>query len=255
MTVPAVQTLTEVVEGKIMQDTPQMKFSLSAWCSVSWRKIVGEFISTSMLVLFGCMTCIPIEGIPSAIYAPLGFGTIVMFNIQIFGHISGAHMNPAVTTAGVIFGNTDVLLGISYIIVQCLGGIVGYGVLMALVETDLTAGAICITAPHPDISSMQAVGIEVAITSALILLTCALWDPVNKNKQDSTPIKFGLTILGLSLVGAPLTGASLNPARTLAPAVWTNIWTDHWVYWVGPLIAGVVPTYLYKLIFLVKQKD
>ncbi|XP_075971690.1 aquaporin-like [Anticarsia gemmatalis] len=257
MTVPPIQTLSEVVESKITQDNNNMfaKSSLASWCSSVWRKILAEFISTMLLLLLGCMTCIPMEGYISAVYAALGFGMVVMFNIEIFGHISGAFMNPAVTLSSMIWGSTSIPLGIIYIIVQCAGAIAGFGILDAITPMDLTEGAVCVTKPYAGLSSVQTLCIEIAVTVILIFLNCSVWDPVNKEKKESVSIKFGLTILGLSLVAGPFTGAGMNPARSLGPAVWTNLWTDHWTYWVGPIVASVFATLLYKIIFLQKRDD
>lgn len=251
MTVPAVQTLSEVVESKVPRNNEPKSSSIWCWFSTQWRKILAEFISTMMLVLLGCLSSVPVTGEEkTTLFTSLGFGMVVMFNIQIFGHISGAFMNPAVTLASVIYGNTSIALGIVYTIVQCLGAIVGYGLLDALTSMELSVGSICVTKPYYGQSILQSLFIEVAITVILMLVNCAVWDPVNKEKQESVPIKFGLTILGLSLIGGPFTGASMNPARTLGPAVWTNDWTDHWIYWVGPFLGTVISVVPYKYIYL-----
>ncbi|CAB3237092.1 unnamed protein product [Arctia plantaginis] len=250
MTVPAIQTLSEVVESKVPSNNEPKTSSISNWFSTQWRKILAEFISTLMLVLLGCLSCVPAGEERTAVITALSFGMVVMFNIQIFGHLSGAYMNPAVTLASVIWGSTSVSLGIAYTIVQCVGAILGYGILDALTSMELSEGSICVTKPFYGQSVIQSLFIEVALTSILMLVNCAVWDPVNKDKQDSIPIKFGLTILGLSLIGGPFTGASMNPARTLGPAVWTNDWTEHWIYWVGPVLGTVITVIPYKYIFL-----
>lgn len=253
MTVPSIpQILTEL---KMTQDDQQpRKCSVYMWWVDSWRGIMAEFISTMMLVLFGCMACLPMEGINLTIYPPFGFGFVVLFNIQIFGHISGAYMNPAVTLATVIWGSKSLIIGILYIIAQCAGAVLGYGILVSLSPFDLEVDGVCVTMPYAGITDLQAVGVEAALTAALILINCGIWDPAHANKQDSTPIKFGLTIVGLSLVGGPLTGASMNPARTLGPAVWTGRWARHWVYWVGPTVGSFFSVLFYKKIFLKKYE-
>lgn len=163
-------------------------------------------------------------------------------------------MNPAVTLAGVIWGNTSVALGICYAIVQIMGAVVGYGVLIALAPIDMRVYGICVTSPHLGLNNVQAMFIEVILTGALSLLNCGVWDSVNQHKQDSVPIKFGLAIIGLSIIGSPMTGASMNPARTLAPALWSGVYIDHWIYWVGPFLGAGITTILYKLIFVKRDK-
>lgn len=220
--------------------------------SAEWRGVLSEFVSTLLLLFFGCMSCIPIDSnAPNpALYGPLGFGLTVMFNIQIFGHISGAYMNPMVTIIAVIWGRISTCVGIAYILAECAGAILGYGLLMTMAPVDMAGNGICMTEPHSGINSLQAVFIEVFLSAALALINYAIWDPVNAHNTDTPPLKFGLTIVGLSIVGGPLTGASMNPARSLAPAVWANRWDDHWVYWVGPLIGGILSAVFYKYVWL-----
>nr|XP_021188159.2 aquaporin [Helicoverpa armigera] len=252
MTVPPVPQL--VTELKITQDDQPAKCSVKSWWCTSWRGIISELLSTMLLVLFGCMTCLPIEGINTAIYPPFGFGFVVMLNIQIFGHISGAYMNPAITLAAVIWGSVPITVGAIYVVVECIGAVLGYGILMALSPMDLAASSVCVSIPYAGLNDLQSLFIEVFLTATLTFVNCGVWDPVNASKQDSAPIKFGLTIVGLSLVGGPLTGASMNPARTLAPAVWTSVWAHQWIYWIGPFVGSVFAVIIYKNIFLRKRQ-
>ncbi|OWR54234.1 aquaporin [Danaus plexippus plexippus] len=210
-----------------------------------------------MLLLFlGCMTTIPLDGfdIHPPMYSAIGFGTVVLFNIASFGHISGAHMNPSVTLSALLWGNLTLPLGIAYVIAQCLGAIVGYGLLVAVSPVNLIEECICMTTPHPNHAVYQAIIVEIILSLALGFINCSVWDPVNKEKVDGIPLRLGFTIVALSLAGGPLTGASMNPARSLAPALWTGNWSQHWIYWVGPLIGGALAPIIYKLMWLKKEK-
>lgn len=240
-----------IVENKIDEE----KSVVAEWCSSNWRPILAELVSTTLLLLVGCMTTIPIHDIPyqNPMYGPFGFGLVVMFNIQIFGHISGAFMNPAVTLAALLWGSISISKAIAFVIAEIAGALLGFSILVTLSPILVPENGVCVTQVHPQLNAFQALGIEIVLTTALNFLNCAVWDPVNRDKPDSIPIKFGLAIAGLSLAGGPLTGASMNPARTLAPAVWTGRWDNHWVYWVGPLIGGILPTLIYKYLFLRKK--
>lgn len=244
-------TLVDIIASKPVPDKPKSTL-VSAWCSEQWKPILAEFVSTAMLLFFGCMSTVPIDGLTeqNPIYSPLGFGLTVLINVQIFSHLSGAHMNPAVTLAAIIWGNTSISLGIFYVIVQVMGATVGYGILVGLAPMDVTVNGICLTVPHPGLNDTQTLAIETILTGTLCFLCCALWDPVNNQKQDSAAIKFGFAIMGLSVAGGPLTGASMNPARSLGPAIWTGIWTAHWTYWVGPFAGSALATTMYKFVFL-----
>ena len=216
---------------------------------------MAEVVATSTMLFFGCLTCLPIDGfaVNPPIYGPLGFGCVVPLNIKTFGHISGAHMNPAVTIAAIIWGKMSIVLGISYVIAQLFGAVIGYGMLVLLSPSNIST-AVCVTQPNPYCTEYQALGIEILLTAGLVFINCAVWDPVNALYNETNPITFGLIILGLSLSGGPLTGASMNPARSLAPAIWTNTWNAHWVYWVGPLLGSLSAIIIYKYIWLLRPK-
>ncbi|KAM3967175.1 aquaporin [Aphomia sociella] len=258
MTVPpnTQSIVVGVLESKPIKPKSAFK-SICTWCTVQWKVIFAEFLATMLLIIFGCMSCIPLDGFSPqpALYTPLAFGLTVMFNICIFGHISGAFMNPFVTIIAVIWGKISFSLGVAFIIVECVGSILGYGFLLTISPVDMLAEGLCITVPHRNITELQAFAIEVVLTSALSLINCGVWDPLNENKQDSSPLKFGLAVAGLSIAGGSLTGASMNPARTLGPAVWNGRWDAHWTYWAGPLLGGILPAVIYKYLWLGKQEQ
>lgn len=245
--VPNPQAVVDVIENKIGPE----KTTAINWCQKQWKAILAEMVATSMLVLFGCMACIPLDGFnpQPPMYGPFGFGLAVLFNIQIFVHISGAHMNPAVTVAALIWRKLSFPLAIAYVIAQCIGAILGYGILIGVSPMNIAGTGVCLTLPHPSNNIYNTLGVEIVLTAALSFLNCGFWHPANHEKTESLAIKFGLAIAGLSLAGGPLTGASMNPARSLGPAVWTGIWTDHWAYWVGPMIGTSVAAVFYKLTF------
>ncbi|XP_022825481.1 aquaporin-4-like [Spodoptera litura] len=228
------------------KDMDQERDRLS--CCAKWRGVISEFVATLILIMLGCMTCLPIKGIDTSIYAPFGFGCLVAMNVQIFGHISGAFMNPVVVLASVIRGNTSFALGIAYTLAECAGAIVGYGILDLVTEVDIIGTEMCVTKPLPEMDWYQTFVIEIAITGTLSFVCMSVWDPVNVHNTDSTSIKFGFTILGLILAAGPMTGASMNPARSLGPAVWTGQWAQHWVYWAGPLTGSGAAAFIYKYI-------
>ncbi|CAH2071325.1 unnamed protein product, partial [Iphiclides podalirius] len=159
-------------------------------------------------------------------------------------------MNPSVTLGAMLWGKMSIALGLAYVIAQCVGAIAGYGILMAVAPVDLVPDGICTTQPHAQHTMLQAVAVEVILTAALNFLNCAVWDPSNEKSLESVSLKFGFTIAGLSLAGGPLTGASMNPARSLGPALWTGTWDSLWVYWIGPLLGGSLSAIFYKYVWL-----
>ncbi|CAO1354236.1 unnamed protein product [Diamesa serratosioi] len=217
--------------------------------------VLAEFIGTGILVFFGCMGCVPMNGIPLEISSIINFGFTIMMIVQIFGHISFAILNPAVTIAAVVNKLITIKMAVAFIVAEIIGACLGYGLLIAVTPDDVMWSndhndpGICMTLPHSTISPAQAFLIEFCLTFTLICVVCGVWDPRNKKFGDSTPIKIGLTIIALSISGGPYTGASMNPARSLGPALWNWNWENHWIYWVAPISGGIVASFIYKAIF------
>nr|CAD7404080.1 unnamed protein product [Timema cristinae] len=80
-------------------------------------------------------------------------------------------------------------------------------------------------------------------------MACSTWDARNRNRHDSTPLKFGFFVTAIVASEAPYTGAHMNPARSLGPALWSCKWDNHWIYWVGPIVGSILTTYTYKFVF------
>nr|BAN21211.1 aquaporin [Riptortus pedestris] len=205
------------------------------------------------MVCMGCMNGI-VKDVISPIQSPLTSGFAVATLIQIFGHVSDCHMNPAVTACFLVRGVIDIPTSIIYLIAELLGASIGYGLTRIIIPVSILAvnPGQCETQVHADLSNSGAAVFEFVITSVLIFLVCGLCDIRHSAKQDSAPIKFGLCIAGLSFVGGSLTGASLNPARSFGPAVWNWSWNGHWVYWAGPMSAGFIVPKFYQFLF---EKD
>ncbi|XP_075213024.1 aquaporin-like isoform X3 [Lycorma delicatula] len=226
-------------------------FSASTWKLV--EILIAEVVGTGCLMFFGCMgllgqTLPPLQG-------AIVFGMVVCTIIQIFGHISAAHLNPVVTVAAIILGKITPVTAVVYFVAEFVGAILGFGLLKIVTPCDLwlvssgNGTGVCSTIPVPSLNDAQSLALEFLATSFLILVVCSVWDARNADKADSTPLKFAVTITVISIIVGPLTGASMNPARTLAPALINGVWTKHWIYWVGPLSAGFLATVFYQLVF------
>lgn len=223
---------------------------------------LAEMIGTSILVFIGCMGCVGSLGVvPPHLQITLNFGFAVMVVIQCIGHISQAHINPAVTVGAVVLGKKTIPEALVYIVSQIIGGILGYGMLKVVTPKEhLTAGTadqadmFCVTDLHGDLSAIQGLIIEGIATGVLILVVCSIWDARNEKNSDSVPIKFGLTVAMLATAVGPYTGCSMNPARSLAPALWNNQWARHWVYWFGPIGGALLTSFMYRTVFGVSEK-
>lgn len=174
---------------------------------------LAELIGVGFILFFGCMGCL--NGAPHLQIA-LNFGMAVMTAVQIFGFISGAHFNPAVTIAAVIYKKMTLPLACIYFMAQMLGGFMGFGLLKLVIPrtifnpTNSTEGpGLCTTMPHADISNIQALTIEFVATTVLILVCCAVWDERNSHLHDSVALRFGFVIFMLACSAGPFTGASM----------------------------------------------
>ncbi|KAL0894317.1 hypothetical protein ABMA27_014314 [Loxostege sticticalis] len=214
---------------------------LAAWIVRWWRAFVSELLSTALLVLLGVATLV--VGEAPLTHPALAFGFVVLINAIAFGPASGAHMNPAVTLAALLYGKIAWDAAIAYFVAQMLGGIVGFGALLALVP-NMGATAGCTATALPPVA---AAAVEALLTGSLVLIAAGLWAEHDDARPDVTvPIKLGLAIAGLVYAGGPLTGASLNPARSFGPALLHGFWDNHWVYWVGPLGGAALAALLHR---------
>nr|XP_003702537.1 PREDICTED: aquaporin AQPAe.a-like isoform X1 [Megachile rotundata] len=223
---------------------------------------LAETIGTSMLVFVGCMGCIGSLGVvPSHLQIALTFGLAVMLVIQSIGHISHAHINPAITVGAMVLGKKTIPQGIVYILSQLIGSVMGFGMLKVVTPAErLTASTVedahlfCVTDLHSDLTAIQGLLLEGISTGILMLVACAVWDIRNQQNTDSVPLRFGMTVTVLAIAFGPYTGCSMNPARSLAPALWNNQWSHHWIYWFGPIGGSLLSSFMYKTIFGCKEE-
>lgn len=236
-------------------DESSLQLSTTAWKLV--EIFIAETLGTGMLLFFGCMGLITWEDVPLPPYqGAVVFAVVVATIIQIFGHITAAHLNPAVTVAFVVLGQVTPYAGFVYIFAECIGAILGFGLLKLITPYDIFDlseskydDRLCSTIPHYGMSDAQALAAEFLATSFLVFVVCSCVDRRNADKGDSNPLKFAATIFALSVTIGPYTGASMNPARTLGPAVWNGEWTKHWIYWLGPISSGFMTAAFYQIVF------
>jgi len=217
-------------------------------------RVLGEFFGTALLLLFACMGLIQwTENNQPYFVGGLVFGLTIMFVIQVVGAVSGAHINPAVTLAAVIYRKITIRMACMYVVAQFVGAIAGYGILKLLTPMEILRpeGSVgtCSPAPNPALSAAQVFFFEFFATVVLITMCCAAWDPRHGKNQDSIPIKFGLATAIPFIAVSPATGCCINPARAFAPAMYNGDWDLHWAYWIAPLLAAAVTTTVYKALF------
>lgn len=176
-----------------------------AWLRRWWRPLVAEVLATALLMLLGIAALLPLpDGThPPLTHPALAFGLVVLANIEIFGPTSGAHMNPAITLAALLYGKIPALAAAAYAIAQLLGATLGFGMLMLLSPKSFEEVAACMGGTRAgSVSPLAAAGTEALLTGVLVLVVCAAWSAHERAGPDPTvSIKVGLTLAGLIYAG------------------------------------------------------
>ncbi|XP_053470523.1 aquaporin-4 [Ictalurus furcatus] len=225
------------------------------WTKGFWRAVSGEFLAMLIFVLLSLGSTINWAATtkdsthpPDLVLISLCFGLSIATLVQCFSQISGAHINPAVTVAMVVTRKLSLAKGIFYLGAQCLGAMVGAAILYG-VTPPAVRGNLGVTSVSAHISSGHALVVELFITFELVFTIFATCDPKRTDLKGSAALAIGLSVCIGHLFAIPYTGASMNPARSFGPAVITGHWENHWVYWLGPLMGGVLAAALYEYLF------
>lgn len=213
------------------------------------KALVAEFIGTFALIFVGAGAAA--LGIGGLLGVALAHGAVVVGFIYAYGHVSGTHINPAVTLGIWVAGKIAAPRAISYIVVQLAGGVVGAFALRWVLggaETGLGATTLArgLAVGSASITISPVAGCLVEAVLTFFLVNTVLNAAVSGKAGDLAGLAIGLTLVSCILVGAPLTGASLNPARTLGPALAAANFADLWIYLVGPIVGAAVAATLYR---------
>lgn len=213
--------------------------------------LLAEAIGVFFINYFGCMSCIRLDppGFDTdPLLIALTFGFVVMVAVQTLGHVSGAHLNPAVTCGAVVAGKVTIIRALLYIIAQCLGAIAGTAFLKTVTPIQFQ-GALGSTLLNENITAQQGIGVEFLLGFVLIFVVFGVTDPNKPDSKIPASLAIGLTVAVGHFASIPYTGSSMNPARSLGSAVVANMWDYHWVYWFGPCLGGIAASLLYTYVF------
>ena len=223
------------------------------------KKLGSEFFATFWLVLGGCGSAVLAAGFPELgigfVGVSLAFGLTVLTMAFAIGHISGCHLNPAVSIglwAGGRFPAKDLL---PYIIAQVLGGIAAGGVLYLIAsgKADFsTAGGFASNGygeHSPGGYSLQAAVItEIVLTAFFLIVILGATD--KRAPAGFAPIAIGLCLTLIHLISIPVTNTSVNPARSTGVALYVGDWATSqlWVFWAAPIVGALLGAAIYKFI-------
>jgi len=221
------------------------------------KKLAAEFIGTFWLVLGGCGSAVLAAGFPDVGIGLMGvsfaFGLTVLTMAYAVGHISGCHLNPAVSIglwSGGRFSATEI---VPYIAAQVVGGIAGATVLYLIasgqVGFDASAGfASNGYAEHSPGKYSLAAALITEIVMTFMFLMIILGATDKRAPQGFAPIAIGLGLTLIHLISIPVTNTSVNPARSTAVAIFQGDWalSQLWLFWVAPIVGAVLAGLLYR---------
>ncbi len=218
----------------------------------TWRASAAEFLGTFALVFMGAGSIIMdahTGGGIGVVGIALAHGMVLAIVVSATMNISGGHINPAVTIGLLLTGKTDAKTASYYIPAQLLGGIVAGFALNALYPAAAAAASGLGTPVLADgVGFGRGVVIEALLT--FFLMFAIFGTAVDARAPKVGGFGIGLVLTFAILAAGPLTGASLNPARTLGPAIAAGVWQDHLVYWIGPIIGASLGAVAYTALFL-----
>lgn len=218
------------------------------------RAVGAEFVGMILFVYVGCSSVVgtfnPVSGGAKAQITDiaLAFGLTIAALVHTIGHISGGHLNPAVTTALVLARKMKWFTGLLYVGAQSLGAIIGAGLTFASTrEKDISQS--CNTVPA-GMGAGSAFLREFVLTFLLVFVVFGTIDP-KRDRRSPGPLSIGLAVAVAHLASVTSTGTGINPARSLGPAVvqGSGCWINHWVFWIGPLIGGAFAGIVYEWFF------
>lgn len=222
------------------------------------KKLVAEFIGTFWLVLGGCGSAVLAAGFPELgigfVGVSIAFGLTVLSMAYAIGHISGCHLNPAVSIGLWIGGRFDKKNLAPYIASQVLGAIAGAGVLYVIAsgKSGFELGGFAANgyAEHSPggYNMISALVTEIAMTFMFLMII--LGTTHSKAPKGFAGIAIGLGLTLIHLISIPVTNTSVNPARSLSQAIFAGGWAMEqvWLFWVGPIIGAILAGLVYKFI-------
>jgi MIP family channel proteins len=207
------------------------------------RALVAELLGTFILVAVGSMSILSALGssLQPIQIVPFGFGFALMAGIVMFGHISGAHFNPAVTLAAWIDRRIDLVGAIGYLVAQTIGAVIASMAILILFGKELVG--LTRNIPSGAVNDFQAFGIEAVLTAIFVAVILT----VTARAATQAVFVIPLTLAVIHFAAIPITGASVNPARALAPAIIAGNYEHLWIYLTAPFLGALIGWGLYRL--------
>jgi aquaporin Z len=222
-----------------------------------WIASLAEFVGAFTLVVAGVGAIISTQNLADGgnlVAVALAHGLAIGLMVAALGHVSGGHFNPAVTISMLATGEASLTRAIYYIVAQLLGATAGAGILTLIFPALGPMGRnnigvnLGLPGLGPDVTIAGALIMEAVMTFFLVLVIFGTAvDP--RGPKTIAGLAIGLIISMDILAGGRVTGAAMNPARALGPALVQQDFTNWWIYWVGPIIGGLIAGIAYKFLW------
>ena len=206
------------------------------------RKYLAELVGTFILVVIGSMSIVAAGAMsaPVLVVVPFGFGLGLLAAIQSAGYVSGGHFNPAVTLGALLDRRIDAMNAIGYVVAQVIGAIAASGAVLLVANQ---AAVKSTASSFPADKGMNAFAVEVLLTAVFLLVILT----VTKRAPNHAAFAIPLTLTVIHFAGIPFSGASVNPARSLAPALVGGSLDGSIIVWIaGPLVGAVIGWAIYR---------
>ncbi|XP_037462861.1 probable aquaporin PIP2-7 [Triticum dicoccoides] len=266
--VTANEEVTDVIVQRVPYWDPPTVRALDTSELTTWslyRALIGEFTASLILLYVSIATVIGYRNQSSAaderctgvgyLGVAWSFGATVSVLVYSTSGVSGGHINPAVTFALFIAGKVTLVRSVLYVAAQCLGAVVGVGIVKGIMKhpyDDFGGGANAVAGGY---SLGAALGAEIFGTFVLAYTVFSATDPKRTARDAFVPLvaalPIGLAVFVVHLATIPITGTGINPARSLGAAVLYNqhkTWKQHWIFWVGPFTGAALAAFYHKIV-------
>jgi aquaporin TIP len=247
---------TDGTEGMVVVKlrSPALTVKAELGSPATRKALLGEFFGSLLFVIFGAGTVVVTGGLlgerlTSARLLAVALAQGIAFSLLVLAtvRLSGGHLNPAVTFAAMITRQMTATRAAIYVVSQCAGAVAG-ALVLTLIVPAAAQGPLGTHGLAARVTVAGGLLTEVLLTLVLVSAVLA----TTRGAVRSAPL--GCLTIGLSatvgyLFGTAITGGSMNPARSFGPALVAGLWTDHWIFWVGPFVGAAVAGFVYEFCF------
>jgi len=253
--------MTDVVSDQVIDDGAQIQRTELGSQIETVRSLLrpasAEFIGSALFLFIACGAGI---STPYQFYGTETIGVALSFGLTLFvlcysiGHISGGHLNFAITFTMCLLRRISIMKMLFYFLAQFLGGLVGIGFLMAVTPSTWQNNCYANNSVNSALTVGHAFVIEFVLTFFLMFVVMAACDSRASN-QTLVPFAIGMCVFCCHMLGLPVTGCSLNPTRSFASAAAANsistcnAFSNHWVFWIAPILGASLAGFIYEYCF------